>query len=73
MYSSSVEQIQHDCAKEKARILLVIYYSANNLAGGQQSEESEIKQLPWDPIVPGTQSEIIFRWACGVGSTGARP
>jgi hypothetical protein len=64
-YSSDVERLQFDCTKEQARALIVIYYSANNLAGNQRSEEADIKQLPWEPIVPGTQSEVMIRWACG--------
>ena len=32
LYLSSVEQIQYDCAKEKARILLAIYYTGSNLS-----------------------------------------
>jgi hypothetical protein len=72
-YSSDVEKVQYDCAKEQARVLLAIYYAENNLAGSQQSEEADSKQVEWDPIVPGTQSEFIFHWACGAGSTGARP
>jgi hypothetical protein len=72
-YSSDVQKIQYDCTKEQARVLLAIYYTQNNLAGSQQSEAADPKQAAWDPIVPGTQSEFIFRWACGAGSTGARP
>jgi len=64
-YSSDVERLQYDCTKEQARALIVIYYSGNNLAGSQQTEEADIKQLPWEPIVPGTQSELMFHWACG--------
>jgi hypothetical protein len=73
MYLSDVEKVQYDCAKERARVLLAIYYAENNLAGSQQSEEADPKQVQWDPIVPGTQSELISHWACGAGSTGARP
>jgi hypothetical protein len=73
LYSSDVEKVQYDCTKEQARVMLVIYYTENNLAGSQQSEQAELKQLPWDPIVPGTQSEFIFHWACSAGSTGPRP
>jgi hypothetical protein len=72
-YMSDVEKVQYDCAKAQARVLLVIYYTNNNLAGGQQSEEADSKQAPWDPIVPGTQSEAAFRWTCGTASAGARP
>jgi len=72
-YLSDVEKVEYDCAKERARVLLVIYYAANNLAGSQQNEEPDLKQVPWEPIVPGTQSETIFHWACGPASAGTRP
>jgi hypothetical protein len=71
VYFSDVEKVQYDCVKEQARVLLAIYYAANNLAGSQQSEEADLKLVAWDAIVPGTQSEIIYHWACG--STGTRP
>jgi hypothetical protein len=71
-YLSDVEKVQYDCGKAQARVLLVIYYSDNNLAGNQQSEAADPKQVVWDPIVPGTQSEYVFHWICG-GSAGARP
>jgi hypothetical protein len=73
MYASNVEKVQYDCGKERARVLLIIYYAQNNLAGNQQSDEADPKQVEWDPIVPGTQSEIMYHWACGIGSAGARP
>jgi hypothetical protein len=67
-YLSNVEQVQYDCAKEQARALLIIYYSENNVAGSEQSEASDPKQAPWVPIVPGTQSEVIYSWACAAGA-----
>jgi len=73
VYSSDVEKVQYDCAKDRAQVLLAIYYTQNNLAGSQQSEEADPKQAAWDAIVPGTQSEITFHWACNGGSAGARP
>jgi hypothetical protein len=73
LYSSAVEKVQYDCSKERRRVLLAIYYASNNLAGNQQTEEPDPKQIDWDPIVPGTQSESIFRWTCGAGSAGTRP
>jgi hypothetical protein len=72
-YLSDVQRLQYDCSKEQARALLVVYYAQNNLAGTQQSEEADPKQAAWDAIVPGTQSEFIYRWACGAGSAGSRP
>jgi len=72
-YLSDVEKVQYDCTKSQARVLLIIYYTANNLAGGQQSDATDPKQAPWDAIVPGTQSETAFHWTCGSGSAGARP
>ncbi len=69
LFLSNVEKIQYDCANERARALLVIYYSENNIAGSQQSETTDVKQAIWDPIVPGTQSEYIYQWACDNGKT----
>jgi hypothetical protein len=73
LYFSDVQKVRYDCAKERTQLLLVIYYAANNLTGSQQSEEADPKQASWDPIVPGTQSELTFNWTCGTGSAGARP
>ncbi|MDP9089383.1 MAG: hypothetical protein M3O26_11685 [Pseudomonadota bacterium] len=73
VYASNVEKVQYDCAKERARVVLAVYYAENNLAGSQHTEEADPQQLGWDPIVPGTRSEEIFRWTCGTGSTGPRP
>ncbi len=63
-YLSNVEKVQYDCSSERARVLMVIYYSGNNITGSQQTDESDPKQTPWAPIVPGTQSESISQWAC---------
>ena len=73
IYSSDVEKVQYDCAKDRARVMLIIYYAENNLTGSQQSEEADPKQPDWEAIVPGTQSEYIFRWICGASSAGPRP
>jgi len=72
VYLSNVEKVQYDCGKDLVRVLLIIYYADNNLAGNQHSEEADPKQTGWDPIVPGTQSEYMSRWICG-DSAGARP
>jgi hypothetical protein len=65
VYQSYVEKIQYDCANERARALLIIYYSENNIAGSQESDATDIKQAVWVPIVPGTPSENVYQWACG--------
>jgi hypothetical protein len=64
IYFSHVEKIQFDCANERARALLIIYYSENNISGSQTSEATDVKQAAWVPIVPGTQSESVYQWAC---------
>jgi hypothetical protein len=69
VYLSYVEKIQYDCANERARALLIIYYSENNIAGSQESDATDIKQAVWVPIVPGTPSENIYRWACSAGQS----
>jgi len=66
-YSSVVEKVQYDCAKERARTLLIVYYADNNIQGNEQSEEADAKTVVWDPIVPGTRDEFNFLAACGAG------
>ena len=64
-YQSLVEKTQYDCRKNTMRDLIVIYYSGNDLQGSQSSDESDAKDTPWNPIVPGTREEMTFLWACG--------
>jgi hypothetical protein len=63
-YMSAVEKEQYDCKKQQSRSLLVIYYTANNIQGGEQTEEADGKNTPWNAIVPGTREESNFIWAC---------
>jgi hypothetical protein len=63
-YSSVVQKMQYDCAKQRARALLVVYYTDNNIQGSEQSEEADPKMTPWNSIVPGTRDEMNFAWAC---------
>jgi hypothetical protein len=65
LFLSNVETVQFDCGSDRQRLLLVIYYSENNITGSQQQEESDPKHTPWDAVVPGTQSDSVFQWACG--------
>jgi hypothetical protein len=64
IYFSYVQKIQYDCANERARELLIIYYSENNISGSETSEATDVKQAAWVPIVPGTHSENVYQWAC---------
>ena len=63
-YFSAVQRIEFDCGKDRARATAVIYYSGNNLKGSEQNAVTDPKESPWRPIVPGTQNESIFQWAC---------
>lgn len=71
-YLSAVEKTQFDCKKQQSRNLLVVYYSANNVQGNEQTDESDPKNTPWNAIVPGTRDESNFLWACGQDRAGAR-
>ena len=73
VYLSYVEKIQYDCGNERARALLIIYYSENNITGSEESDATDPKQAVWVPIVPGTPSENIYQWTCETGSGKARP
>jgi hypothetical protein len=68
VYLSYVEKIQYDCANERARALMIIYYSENNMTGSEESEATDVKQAAWVPIVPGTPSEDIYEWACSAAN-----
>jgi hypothetical protein len=71
-YLSIVEKVQYDCAKQRARSLLVIYYSENNIQGSEQSEEADERTASWNAIVPGTREELNFLWACGAGKSAPK-
>ena len=73
IYLSYVEKIQYDCANERARALLIIYYSENNITGSEESDATDVKQAVWVPIVPGTPGESIYQWACGGGNDKTHP
>jgi hypothetical protein len=72
IYLSYVEKIQYDCANERARALLIIYYSENNITGSEESDATDVKQAVWVPIVPGTPSESIYQWACDAGNAKSK-
>jgi hypothetical protein len=71
IYLSYVEKLQYDCANERARALLIIYYSENNITGSEESDATDVKQAVWVPIVPGTPGENIYQWACAAGNAKA--
>jgi hypothetical protein len=73
IYLSYVEKIQYDCSNERARALLIIYYSENNITGSEESDATDVKQAVWVPIVPGTPSESIYHWACAAANDKAHP
>ena len=70
-YLSLVEKAQYDCAKEQERALILVYYSANNIQGSEETEEADIKTAPWNAIVPGTRAETNFLWACNLSKRTA--
>ena len=71
-YLSTVENVQYDCAKNRVRALVVIYYTENNIRGGEDSEQSDPKEAPWSPIVPGTLAELNFQWACAANAKAGK-
>jgi hypothetical protein len=73
IYLSYVEKIQYDCANERARALLIIYYSENNITGSEESDATDVKEAVWVPIVPGTPGENVYQWACVSGGAKAHP
>ena len=72
IYLSYVEKMQYDCANERARAFLIIYYSENNITGSETSEATDVKQAAWLSIVPGTHSESVYQWACNLAGGKSR-
>jgi len=70
-FSSVVQNVQYDCAKQRARTLLIVYYAENNIQGSEQSEEADPKTAAWSAIVPGTRDEMNFLWACAAAKKEA--
>lgn len=66
-FYSTVEKVQYDCGNYRVRPLTLIFYTGNNLSGTEQTEENDLKETPWSSVVPGTQSETIYSWACASG------
>lgn len=64
IYLSTVAKMEFDCVKNLQRPLVVVYYSQNDISGTQDQEENDPKHAPWQSVVPGTQSESVFQWAC---------
>jgi hypothetical protein len=73
IYLSYVEKIQYDCSNERARALLIIYYSENNITGSEESDATDVKQAVWVPIVPGTPGESLYQWACAAATSKNHP
>jgi hypothetical protein len=73
IYLSYVEKIQYDCSNERARALLIIYYSENNITGSEESDATDVKQAVWVPIVPGTPGEGLYQWACAAANGKNHP
>jgi hypothetical protein len=71
-YLSAVQKTQYDCKKQQSRDLLVVYYSANNIQGNEETDEADPKNTPWSAIVPGTRDESNFLWACAQARPGAK-
>ena len=51
-YMSAVEKQQYDCKKQQSRNLLVVYYAANNIQGGEQTEEGRPEDNSLEPDRP---------------------
>jgi hypothetical protein len=62
-YLSSRAQEEHDCLKERFRLLALEYFSGNMGTGDvlyKTSGESE-----WAPIPPGTLAQSVWKFMCG--------
>jgi hypothetical protein len=64
-YSSLITLVELNCPQIESRTLSNIFYAENNLGGASQSFPSTAKDVPWEPIPPGTVHETLWSAYCG--------
>jgi len=60
---STRPRVEYDCTARKSRLISVVYFEKNNLAGNILSSDTT-KHEQWDAVVPGTRGEAMMEWAC---------
>jgi hypothetical protein len=62
-YLSTRAQEEHDCAKERFRLLALEYFSGNMGSGDALYKTSG--ESDWAPIPRGTLAQSVWRFLCG--------
>ena len=62
-YLSMKGQNHYDCAEERTRKLFEMYFSGNMGRGEQLYTNSD--ETRWEPIVPGSIGQVMWKFACG--------
>lgn len=62
IYLSRVSQEEYDCDEGKMRLLYTALYEENMGAGEPLYTHTEA--YAWEPVLPGTDSEAVWRIAC---------
>lgn len=60
---SSRPRVEYDCTARMSRLIGLVYFERNNLAGTILSPEMK-KHETWEAVLPGTRGEAMMDWAC---------
>ena len=63
-YLSIKSQMEYDCKTEQRRPIFFATFSGNMGDGSQVSSENTPKSQ-WEPVMPGTMGESLWKFACG--------
>ncbi len=63
-FLSKVTQIQCDCTGKLTRTLYTNYFAAKDGKGKKIFFENPSTLLKWNPVLPGTVHEVMFKYAC---------
>ncbi len=65
-YKSSKRFVDYNCAEETFALISVVNYSGSMGEGGVvRSMTWQERELEWEPLVPGTVVEAMWKIACG--------
>jgi hypothetical protein len=63
-YLASKEQREYDCKEERTRLLAFLWFSGQ-MGSGKVVLSNSDTSMKWDPVVPGSVGEILWKVACG--------
>lgn len=63
-FMSKLTQVQYDCPKKLTRTVYTNYFAEKDGKGKKIFFRNSATLLKWDPVLPGTVYEAMFKFAC---------